>query len=213
MATAKIKNSKPASKSGTAGKKSSGNGTAKQQSQNSNGNALAEGSMLEEFVLDSLKDIYWAEKHLLKALPKMQKAATTDELKQAFGEHLTVTQGHVSRLENVFEIMGKKAQGKKCEAMEGLTKEADSIIEETEKGTMTRDVALICAAQKVEHYEIATYGSLVQLATTLGLTDAADLFQQTLDEEKEADHSLTDIAETKINWEAKEEDADEEEEG
>ena len=106
--------------------------------------------------------------------------------------------------------MGKKAQGKKCEAMEGLTKEADSIIEETEKGTMTRDVALICAAQKVEHYEIATYGSLVQLATTLGLTDAADLFQQTLDEEKEADESLTEIAENKINWEAKEEDSEEE---
>src|SRR5258705_1443130 len=100
-------------------------------------------SMLEEFFHDELKDIYWAEKHLVKTLPKLQKAATTEELKKAFGDHLEATREHVSRLENVFEILGHKAQAKKCEAMEGLVKEGESIIEDTEEGTATRDVGLI----------------------------------------------------------------------
>ena len=168
--------------------------------------------MLQEFILDSLKDIYWAEKHLTKALPKLQKAATTDELKQAFQDHLEVTQEHIGRLEEVFGILGKKAQAKKCEAMEGLTKEADSIIEETEKGSKTRDVGLIMAAQKVEHYEIATYGGLVQLAKTMGMNEVADLLGQTLAEEKEADQTLTDIAENNINLEDEQEGSEEEEE-
>ena len=159
-------------------------------------------SLLEEFVLDAIKDIYWAEKHLLKALPKMSKASTTSELKQAFTDHLEVTQGHVSRLEKVFELLGKKAQAKKCEAMDGLTKEADSIIEETEKGSLTRDVALIMAAQKVEHYEIATYGGLVQITKTMGKDEISEILAQTLAEEKDADHSLTEIAENNINMEA-----------
>ncbi|RFM27288.1 YciE/YciF ferroxidase family protein [Deminuibacter soli] len=157
---------------------------------------------LQEFFVDSLKDIYWAEKHLVKALGKLQKAATTDELKNAFGEHQSQTEEHVTRLEQVFEIVGEKAVAKKCEAMDGITKEADSIVEETEEDTYTRDVALIMAAQKAEHYEIATYGTLVQLAKVLQYDDAAELLNQTLEEEKETDQKLTDIAESNINNEA-----------
>lgn len=156
-------------------------------------------------MLDALKDIYWAEKHLTKALPKMHKSATSDELKNAIQEHLEVTEEHVARLEQVFDLLGKKAQAKKCEAMEGLVKEADSITEETQKGTATRDVGLIMAAQKVEHYEIATYGGLVQLTKLLGLNEASDLLAQTLEEEKEADRTLTTIAENHINIQAEEE--------
>ncbi|HUR11923.1 MAG TPA: ferritin-like domain-containing protein [Flavitalea sp.] len=172
----------------------------------------AQGTMLEKFIVDQLKDIYWAEKALLKALPKMQKAATTEELKSAFQEHLEVTREQVERLDQAFEMMGKKAQGKKCEAMEGLIKESESIIEETEKGSMTRDVALIMAAQKVEHYEIASYGGLVQLTNTIGLTDVSELLDQTLQEEKEADELLTSIAENNINLEAEQEGEGSEEE-
>ena len=158
--------------------------------------------MLEKFFIDELKDIYWAEKHLLKGLKKLKKAATTEELQQAFEDHTAATEEHVSRLEQVFEMFGKKAQAKKCEAMDGLTKEADSIIEDTEEGTMTRDVGLIIAAQKVEHYEIATYGSLVQLANTMNLPEIAEILEQTLQEEKDADELLTYIAENDINMEA-----------
>jgi ferritin-like metal-binding protein YciE len=165
----------------------------------------ATGEMLQKFLYDSLKDIYWAEKHLTKAIPKLIKAATNEELIAALNEHLEVTEGHVERLEQVFELLGKKAQAKKCEAMEGLTKEAESIIEETEEGTSTRDVGIIMAAQKVEHYEIATYGGLAQLAKTMGLTEAGDLLGQTLEEEKEADETLTSIAENDINLQAEEE--------
>ena len=162
-------------------------------------------SALNELFIDELKDIYWAEKHLVKTLPKMAKAATSEELKNAFNDHMEVTKTHVSRLEQVFDLLGEKAQAKKCEAMEGITKEGESIIEDTEEGTSTRDVGLILAAQKVEHYEISTYGGLAQLATTLGLNDVADLLNQTLAEEKEADESLTGIAENNINYEAAEE--------
>lgn len=162
-------------------------------------------TQLENFFTDSLKDIYWAEKQLTKALPKMQKAATTEQLKEAIGEHITQTEEHVTRLEQVFELMNKKAQAKKCDAMEGLIKEGESIVEETEDGTMTRDVGIICAAQKVEHYEIATYGSLVQLAKTMGMNEAAGILAETLEEEKETDQGLTEIAENNINWEAEQE--------
>jgi len=162
----------------------------------------APGSMLKEFFLDELKDIYWAEQHLIKALPKMQKAATTTELQDAFAEHLSATKEHIRRLEQVFDMLGEKAQAKKCDAMEGLVKEGESIIEDTEKDTMTRDVALIIAAQKVEHYEIATYGGLVELAITMGLNDVAEVLAQTLQEEKDTDVKLTVIAEGSINWEA-----------
>jgi ferritin-like metal-binding protein YciE len=162
--------------------------------------------LLEKFFVDMLKDIYWAEQHLVKVLPKLKESATTDQLKEAFEDHLYQTQKHVSRIEKVFNLLGKKAEGKKCEAMEGLTKEADSIIQETKRGSMTRDAALIIAAQKVEHYEIATYGGLVQLALTMGLRKAADILDQTLMEETDTDQQLTDIAESYINVEADQED-------
>jgi ferritin-like metal-binding protein YciE len=158
--------------------------------------------MFQELFLDSLKDIYWAEKHLLKALPRMRKAATSQELQQAFENHTSQTQEQVQRLEQVFEALGKKAQGKKCEAMDGLTKEAEEIISDTQKGTMTRDVGLIMAAQKVEHYEIATYGSLATLAATMGNQQIKELLGQTLEEEKQTDELLTQIAETNVNQQA-----------
>jgi len=141
----------------------------------------------------------------------LSKAATNEELIAALDEHLEVTEEHVARLEQVFELLGKKAQAKKCEAMEGLTKEAESIIEETEEGTATRDVGIIMAAQKVEHYEIATYGGLAQLAKTMGLTEVSEILGQTLAEEKEADEELTTIAENNINLQAETE-GDEDEE-
>ena len=163
-------------------------------------------SKLEEFFVEELKDIYWAEKKLVKTLPKLQKAATSDELKQAFGNHLSETEGHVERLEQAFGMLGQKAQAKKCDAMEGFTEEGASVIEDTEEGTATRDVALVMAGQKAEHYEIASYGGLIQIAKTLGHNDVADLLQQTLQEEKNADQILTSIAEGGINYEASEED-------
>jgi len=154
---------------------------------------------LQKFFTDSIKDIFWAENHLVKALPKMIKAATSNELKSAISDHLEETKGHVSRLENIFEMLGEKVQAKKCDAMEGLSKEGEGVIEETDAGSYTRDVAIIMASQKVEHYEIATYGGLVQLANTLGLSDIAQVLTQTLDEEKLADQKLTTIAGNSIN--------------
>src|ERR1700709_1645538 len=141
-------------------------------------------NMLEEFFKDEVKDIYWAEKHLVKTLPKMAKAATSPELKEAFTNHLEETKVHVERLEQVFELLEEKAQAKKCDAMEGITKEGDGVIEDTETGTSTRDVGLILSGQKVEHYEIATYGGLVQLARNLAHDDVADILETTLHEEK-----------------------------
>jgi ferritin-like metal-binding protein YciE len=160
---------------------------------------------LKELLVDEIKDIYWAEKHLVKTLPKMQKAATSEALANAIGEHLEITKTHVSRLEEVFGLLGEKVQAKKCDAMEGLAKEGQSIIEDTEDGSATRDVGIILACQKVEHYEIATYGTLAQLANTLGLSEVADILAQTLSEEKEADESLSGIAENDINYEAAQE--------
>jgi len=187
-------------------------GPAKGKKPASGNKAAGQGNtQLEKYFTDSLKDIYWAEKALTKALPKMQKAATTEELKSAIEDHLAQTKGHITRLEQVFEIIGKKAQAKKCDAMEGLLKEGDSIVEETEDGSMTRDVGIIMAAQKVEHYEIATYGGLVTLAQTMGLDDAVGILNQTLEEEKQTDAGLTEIAENNINWEAEQEGAAEEE--
>lgn len=157
---------------------------------------------LHELFVDELKDIYWAEKHLTKALPKMEKAATAVELKKAFADHLAQTEEHVSRLESIFAMLDQKAVAKKCDAMEGLVKEAQGIMEDTEEGTSTRDVGLIMAAQKVEHYEIATYGGLYQLALTMGHDDAAEVLQLTLEEEKLADQLLTNIAESSVNYDA-----------
>ena len=162
-------------------------------------------SPLEKFFIEQLQDIYYAEQLLLKALPEMQKAATTEELEDAIADHLKQTERHVRRLEKVFQIIGEKAEGKKCDAMDGLIKEAKKIISETREGSMTRDAALIIAAQKVEHYEIATYGGLVQLTVTMRMHRAADLLNKTLREEEDTDNHLTFVAESFINLEAEEE--------
>lgn len=164
-----------------------------------------ENSEFHDFFVDELKDIYWAEKHLVKALPKMQKAATSPELAAAFEKHTQETQEHVKRLEQVFELLGEKATAKKCEAMEGLVEEATSVIEDTDTGTMIRDAGLILAAQKVEHYEIATYGTLRTFAENMGHTDVQDLLQLTLDNEKETDIALTEVAEEFVNESASQE--------
>jgi Uncharacterized protein conserved in bacteria len=162
-------------------------------------------SLLEEFFHAQLKDIYYAERLIQKSLPKMQEATTTEELKEAFEDHLHQTTKHIKRLEKVFDLMGKKPEAEKCDAMDGLVKESEKIIKETKEGTMTRDAALIIGAQKIEHYEIATYGGLVQLAITFGRQDVADILDKTLMEEEDTDRMLTRIAEWHVNIEAEEE--------
>ena len=157
---------------------------------------------LKDLFEDSLKDIYWAEKALVKALPKMQKNATDEKLKQAIEKHLIETKEHVNRLESAFESIGVKAQAKKCDAMQGLLDEADSIVEETEPGTV-RDAGIIAAAQKVEHYEIATYGTLAAFAKVLNEKDALKNLLATLEEEKQCDKLLTKLADTNLNSKAK----------
>jgi len=157
---------------------------------------------LSDLFEDSLKDIYWAEKALVKALPKMMKNATNEKLKTAIEKHLAETETHVKRLEDIFESMGKKAQAKKCDAMQGLLDEADSIVQETEPGTV-RDAGIIAAAQKVEHYEIATYGTLAAFAKILEEGDALKNLLTTLEEEKNCDESLTQLADINLNSKAK----------
>ena len=169
----------------------------------SNGNMMERSALLELFE-NALKDIYWAEKALTKALPKMAKNATSEELVEAIEQHLAETEEQVKKVEQVFEILEKKAVAKKCEAMEGLIKEGEEIIKDTEKGPQ-RDAGIIAAAQKVEHYEIASYGTLRTFAQTLGLDDAAEIFEEILEEEKNADQTLTEVAESSINVEALEE--------
>ncbi|RZJ72557.1 ferritin-like domain-containing protein [Flavobacterium sp.] len=160
---------------------------------------------LRELFVDGLKDIYWAEKALTKSLPKMSKNATSSDLKMAVDEHLTITEGQVTRLENIFALIGEKAVAKKCDAMDGLIKEAQSIMEESEPGAV-RDAGIIAAAQKVEHYEIATYGTLAAWAKTIGETEAMEQLQMTLAEEKECDKLLTEKAYNTINFDAAEAD-------
>jgi len=157
-------------------------------------------STLRETFVDELADIYDAEKQLIKALPKMAKAASHEQLKDAFESHLQETEKHVARLEQVFGSVGEKARSKKCKAMQGLVEEGQERISEDEG-----DAALICAAQKVEHYEIATYGSLCSWAKLLGENEAAEILGETLEEEKAADEKLTGMAESAINIEEKEE--------
>ncbi|WP_410478308.1 ferritin-like domain-containing protein [Pedobacter antarcticus] len=164
-----------------------------------------EDSEFHQFFVDELKDIYWAEKHLVKALPKMKKAATSKELAAAFEKHTEETNTHIQTLEKVFELLEEKAQAKKCDAMAGLLEEADSIIADTDQGTLVRDAGLILAAQKVEHYEIATYGTLKTFAENMGHTDVVELLQGTLDNEKATDKALTGIAESFVNEQAAQE--------
>jgi ferritin-like metal-binding protein YciE len=185
-------------------KGSSKNG--KTNGQASNGQSQAKRpSYLQKFFIDQLKDMYYAEKELLKALEEMKNATSTEELEDAFDQHIRQTERQVKRLEKVFQIVKKRPEAKTCEAMDGLIQEGRSIIEETEEGSMTRDAALIIAAQKVEHYEIASYGGLVQLAVTMGLHRAAEILDKTLVEEEQTDLLLTEIAESLINVEAEQE--------
>lgn len=168
--------------------------------------AAADG--LRELFVDELKDIIYAERALVKALPKMANNAFNPGLKASIEEHVAVTEGQVDRLVQVFELLGESNRGKKCDAMEGLIKEGESILEETEPGPV-RDAGIISASQKIEHYEIASYGTLVAFAKILGEDEVADLLAQTLEEEKEADVKLTDAAYNGINLEAAGEDAQE----
>ena len=165
---------------------------------------------LKELYVEELKDLYSAEKQLVKALPKMAKNATNPELKQAFTDHLQETEGHVERLEQIFEMLGERAGGKKCKGMEGLIEEAKELLEE-DASEEVLDAGMISKAQHVEHYEMAGYGSVRTYARQLGLDEQADLLQQTLDEEAKADELLTQIAESSVNLDAEEGSEEEEE--
>ncbi len=164
---------------------------------------------LQELYLEELRDIYSAETQLVKALPKVAEAATSDELRSAIEEHLDLTKEHVERLDQIFESLGASPKGKKCKAMEGLIAEADELLEE-DIAEDVLDAALIAAAQRVEHYEISVYGTLCTWAKLLEREEDADLLGQTLDEEKETDECLSGLAESTINIEANEEEEEEE---
>lgn len=157
--------------------------------------STAEASLRELFI-DGLKDIYWAENQLVKALPVMEAAAGNAELASAIATHLEVTTTHVTRLEEIFTLLSEKAQAKKCDAMEGLTKEGEAVIEDTEPGSVARDTGIVMASRKVEHYEIAAYTGLKSLAQKLELTEIAALLAQTLAEEQEADQNLSVISDS-----------------
>ena len=160
-----------------------------------------EPKQLDELFHDTLKDIYYAEKKILSALPKMAKAAQNGDLRAAFEKHKDETEGQVARLEQVFELIEEKPQGKKCAAIEGILEEGQEIIKEY-KGSPALDAGLVSAAQAVEHYEIARYGTLRTWAQELGLDEAAKLLQETLDEEEATDRALTELAESVVNQEA-----------
>jgi ferritin-like metal-binding protein YciE len=165
---------------------------------------------LKELYIEELRDIYNAENQLVKALPKMAKAASSDELRRGFEVHLEQTKGHVQRLEQIFEALDESPKGKKCAGMEGLVKEGSEVMGEDYEDALM-DAALIGAAQRVEHYEIAAYGTVVEFANILGESEHASLLQETLEEEKETDEKLTELAK-QINTEANEGGAEEEEE-
>jgi ferritin-like metal-binding protein YciE len=156
---------------------------------------------LNDLFLDTLKDIYYAEKQIYKSLPKMAKAASSDKLRAAFEKHEGETEAQIERLEKIFEIIGKAARGKKCDAIEGILDEGKEIMEEYE-GAPALDAGLLAAAQAVEHYEISRYGTLKTWANQLGLTQAVKLLDQTLAEEKKTDETLSALAETAVNAEA-----------
>jgi ferritin-like metal-binding protein YciE len=163
---------------------------------------MAKEKTLEDLFHDTLKDIYYAERKILKTLPKMQRAAQSAELKTAFEKHREETEVQIERLQQVFEILGKQPRGKTCDAIEGIVSEGEEIMEEF-AGTAALDAGLISSAQAVEHYEITRYGTLKRWATELGLTDAANLFDQTLKEETKTDQDLTKLAELSANQRAK----------
>ena len=163
---------------------------------------MATEKTLDDLFLDTLKDIYFAEKQILKALPKMARAAQSEEGKQGFLHHRDETQGQIERLEEVFELLGKNARGKTCEAIQGIIAEGEEIMDEF-KGTAALDAGLISSAQAVEHYEIARYGTLIAWARQIGLDKAVPLLQANLDEEAATDKKLTKLAETAANPKAK----------
>ncbi|EKS42730.1 ferritin-like domain-containing protein [Afipia clevelandensis] len=163
--------------------------------------ATAKDKDLNDLFLDTLKDIYFAEKHILKALPKMAKAAQSDELRAAFEKHEGETEGQVERLEQIFELLDKPARGKTCDAIMGILDEGKEIMTEY-KGTEALDAGLLAAAQAVEHYEISRYGTLKAWATKLGMKDAVKLIDATLQEEKNTDEALTGLALAAVNSEA-----------
>ena len=160
-----------------------------------------EPKKLDDLFHDTLEDIYFAEKKILAALPKIAKAAQSEELKAAFEKHLTETEGQIERLEQVFAVIEKKPQGKTCAAINGITEEGAEIMEEY-KGSPALDAGLLAAAQAVEHYEISRYGTLIAWAEELGLDDAVSLLKETLEEEEATDEALTEIAKTAINQQA-----------
>ena len=162
---------------------------------------MAKMATMNELFLDEIRDLYDAERQLTRALPKMAKASSSEELRMAFQDHLKQTEGHVERLEEIFEALGEKGTGKKCAAMTGLIKEGEELIGEMTQGPV-RDAGLIAAAQKVEHYEISGYGSARTHAQLLGNSDAVSLLDETWGEEKAADNKLNDLAESVINEEA-----------
>ncbi len=159
---------------------------------------VAKQKTLDDLFEDTLKDIYYAENKILKALPKMAKAAHSDELRAAFEKHLKQTEGHVSRLEQVFELIDTVPKGKKCEAIEGIIEEGAEIMKEF-KGAPALDAGLVSSAQAVEHYEIARYGTLKRWAELMGLDEAIGLLDETLSEEKDTDAALTELADTMVN--------------
>jgi len=191
-------------------KKTSDNGNKKKarqgngSSESSSEHGRMQASQLMKLFEDGLKDIYWAEKALTKALPKMIKKASSTELIEALENHLSETETQIERVEQVFAILEKKPIAKKCDAMEGLIKEGEGIMEECEDGSMM-DAGIIGSGQKIEHYEIASYGTLRTFAETLGLQDVAALLEETLDEEKAADEKLTEVAVSAVNVQAAEE--------
>lgn len=164
-----------------------------------------EGSDIREYFIEELKDIFWAENHLLKSLPDLKDATTTWELEEAIADHILETENQVARLYKIFELLDVKAEGEKCEAMTGLVKEAQQVVADTKEGSIVRDVAIIIACQKVEHYEIAAYGSLRALAQIMGEAEIEELLEETLEEEKTADVTLSSLATGFINEEALEE--------
>ncbi len=161
----------------------------------------AKDKTLEDLFLETLKDIYWAEKKILTALPKMAKAAQSGELRKAFEKHQRETEGQVGRLEQVFKLIGQAPKGKKCEAIEGLLEEGKEVMKDF-KGSDALDAGLLCAAQAVEHYEISRYGTLATWAAQLGMTEAKQLLGATLDEEEKTDVALSELAESSINLKA-----------
>ncbi|MGE6739429.1 ferritin-like domain-containing protein [Allorhizobium pseudoryzae] len=163
---------------------------------------MAATKTLDDLFYETLKDIYYAERKISKALPKMARAAQSDELKQAFQMHKDETDGQIERLQQIFELIGKRARGKTCAAIEGIIEEGEEIMDEF-KGTPALDAGLLAAAQAVEHYEISRYGTLRAWAKQLGLKDAVSLIEETLAEEERTDEKLTGLAEDTVNAAAK----------